>query len=253
MREHPIRWYTGVPPVEAFGTVDGKGTPIVIDTSTNTGYYLAPDNTVRPFGGASSWVPEPKFLRTDSGATLSADRLTWTYNPSSGSAFACVHSRSGAGRSGLRYFEVAISGSTAIGYFLGFMGHSAFDYSMAGKYPENPYGMPSYLITNSNRFGTAIGRLANGVAFADADFNFTTGDIIKVAVDFDSGNVWMGKNATWFKNQAPVSGTAHFNLPSANFDIYGCAYGINPENFIMNFKFSSGSWVYSAPADFLPL
>lgn len=47
MREHPIRWYTGVPPVEAFGTVDGKGTPVVLNTQSDTPYYLKPDNTAK--------------------------------------------------------------------------------------------------------------------------------------------------------------------------------------------------------------
>lgn len=66
MREHPIRWYTGVPPVEAFGTVDGKGTPVVLNTQSDTPYYLKPDNTAKRMLG------ETRVNLTD-GATIDVD------------------------------------------------------------------------------------------------------------------------------------------------------------------------------------
>jgi len=66
MREHPIRWYIGVPPVEAFGTVDGKGTPVVINIQSDAPHYLKPDNTVKRMLG------EAAVTLTD-GATIAID------------------------------------------------------------------------------------------------------------------------------------------------------------------------------------
>lgn len=66
MRDHPIRWYSGVPPVEAFGTVDGKGTPLVLNTQSDTPYYLKPDNTLKRLLG------ETRVNLTDA-ATIDVD------------------------------------------------------------------------------------------------------------------------------------------------------------------------------------
>lgn len=45
-----VRTYPGVPPVGAFGATDG--TPIVINTATDTPYYLkSPGDVVTPFAG----------------------------------------------------------------------------------------------------------------------------------------------------------------------------------------------------------
>jgi len=44
--KNEVRTMAGVPPVTAFAAVDG--TPLVIDTDTQYGYYLGPDGVVRP-------------------------------------------------------------------------------------------------------------------------------------------------------------------------------------------------------------
>lgn len=71
-----ISLYDGVPPVSAFATTQGQGTPIVIDINTNIAYYLAEGDIVTAFSsGAGSWVPlvdgsEPPNFITDGAGTL---------------------------------------------------------------------------------------------------------------------------------------------------------------------------------------
>lgn len=46
--------YDGVPPDVAFSSTGGKGTPIVIDTGTDTAYYAKPGSGVTPLAGSGS-------------------------------------------------------------------------------------------------------------------------------------------------------------------------------------------------------
>lgn len=54
------RWvlsYSGTPPVVAFSGTEGQGTPIVVDTLTDTPYYLK-GNVVTPFAGGGGGISD---------------------------------------------------------------------------------------------------------------------------------------------------------------------------------------------------
>lgn len=53
----PDQWiglYDGVPPDVAFSSTGGKGTPVVIDTNTDTPYYVKPGTGPTALAGGSS-------------------------------------------------------------------------------------------------------------------------------------------------------------------------------------------------------
>lgn len=80
-----VRTYAGVPPVGAFASI--LGTPIVINTVTNTPYYLAPGDIVTPLGGGggagtvtSVAATVPSLLSVSGSPITGAGTLAFTYS-----------------------------------------------------------------------------------------------------------------------------------------------------------------------------
>lgn len=200
MRDAPIRWYSGVPPVEAFGTVDGKGTPIVIDTGTDTAYYLAPDNTVRPLAGGGSGTigyEDGMWNRLDLSGTWTLSNFHKTTQWNSGAAVSNCYANQGRA-TGKRYFEVDISG-----IHNGYPTSVAEDIGIARPFPQGSAGssMPA-----DGACYRASGVLVFATVISPAVPTLTTGDVVSVAVDLGAGKTWFAKNGTWTQGD-PAAGT----------------------------------------------
>lgn len=251
MRDWPIRWYTGVPPIEAFGTVDGKGTPIVIDTTTDCPYYLGPDNQVHEFCGGGN-TGEPVYMQSRDAGIVDSTGLIYTFIAGGSSDFAAAWVKRGAGLHGKRYWEFTLLGPQSRGYMFGVMAQSEADYSNAGKYPDSPFAETFYGVCNGNSLGMSVGRFDNGTLTADTDFDFVLGETVQFAVDYDKGEMWFGVDDFWVESGDPAGGTlANFSFPSPAFDIYMSCYGIST-TFSAQARFAAADFLYTPPAGFLP-
>lgn len=252
MRDWPIRWYPGVPPINAFGTVDGKGTPIVIDTTTNCPYYLGPDNVVHEFcGGAGGG--EAVYMQSRDAGIVDSTGLIFTAILGGSSTFRAAWVKRGAGQFGKRYWEFSLIGPQVRGYFFGVMAQSEANYASAGAYPLNPFGETFYGVCNGNTLGVSPGRFDNGTLTADTDFDFSSLAItLRFAVDYDAGFMWFGKDTVWVESGDPAGGTlANFSLPSPAFDIFMAVYG-GSTTFSARARFAAADFLYTPPAGFLP-
>ena len=101
------------------------------------------------------------------------------------------------------------------------------------------------LSTSSNGTGN-VGTLNGPPA------NWANNDIVMIAVDYDAGKLWMGRNGTWFNSWNATSGTNFvFNnlsttkilFPFTNVGLSAVVYA----------NFGQRQWVYQAPAGFKAL
>lgn len=83
--------------------------------------------------------------------------------------------------------------------------------------------------------------------------SYVTGDVLMVALDMNDGKVWFGKNGVWQPSPAanPATGAtpAYSGLTGTIYPACG-AYDLGV---ILDAKFASASWTYSAPSGFLEL
>ena len=82
----------------------------------------------------------------------------------------------------------------------------------------------------------------------DADWGdtYTTGDVISIAVDADTGKVWFGKNNTWQASGDPENGTnpaTTLTMPVTFF------FSIYKEDYL-TMRAAQAEWSYSAPTGF---
>lgn len=188
--------------------------------------------------------------QSNNGGTLSEETRRLTSNTIA-SDFAAAYVRTEELRSDKRYIEYVMNpASTARGWFFGVIGRGSWN-SITSKYPQGPYAQPSYLITNGNEFGVQIGKIINGVAFPDPYMDFSTSDIIGVAIDRNAGKVWISRNGSWIGGGNPDSGnTPTFLLPSGDFDVYMTTYGASAL-FDVKAALRNGQFVYGPPSTYL--
>lgn len=207
MREHPIRWYSGVPPVEAFSTVDGKGTPIVIDTTANAAYYLAPDNTVQLLssgGSGSTGFNDGKWNRYDLAGTwtisVSGKSIQWNPGPGFSLAFA------DQGRAeGKRYFEILISA-----IYSGYPTSVHQDIGIAPCFAQPPLqSLPQDFAAYR-----ASGAFVFGGVITTGKPKLSASDVVGVAVNFANGKVWFRRNGTWLVGDPATDTGAPGTVPN---------------------------------------
>jgi hypothetical protein len=93
------------------------------------------------------------------------------------------------------------------------------------------------------------GNLGHANAFTNTGVTSSSGDVVMVAFDVDSGKVWFGKNGTWFSSGNPATGA---NPSYAN--VFNPA-GISPATSIYgtqtgSFNFGQRVFNYEAPSSF---
>lgn len=200
-----------------------------------------------PVGGA--WLVDSDSSTT---TTVSSDGRTFTYTPT-GSTFAAAWVRAHAARTGKRYWEFSIDGPTAGDTFIGLIAQAEF-VSIGGnkEYPQNIFGESFWGIHNGGPF-TSVGLMTNGTHSGNASYAFTTGDVIGVAVDFATGNVWFSKNGAWIVGD-PVAGTSPtFSGLSAALDPLVTFYNQSPAVLGVTANFTAAQFATPAPVGFVSL
>jgi hypothetical protein len=80
--------------------------------------------------------------------------------------------------------------------------------------------------------------------------SFGAGDVIMIAYDADTGNVWIGKNGTWFNSGDPSAGTGYVNGTYP----YGAAgypaISMWDAGVTMTANFGASAFAYSVPSGF---
>jgi hypothetical protein len=97
--------------------------------------------------------------------------------------------------------------------------------------------------------------LSNGTTSVTGLGTVTTGDVVMVAVDFDSGKLWFGRNGTWDSSGNPSAGTnplVTFTVGGKSF--YACAQGYWPSgSWSGTINFGQRPFAYTAPSGFKAL
>jgi len=162
-----------------FSVAAGAGNDSVEDTPTNNFPTLNPLN-INPY--STSGYPSPTFTNGN---------LTFTTNTTSQVNYA--ESTMYFPNSGKWYIEATVN-NLNIGSSVGYAQLSVSGNTGGSRYLWWVYSSPYYQI-NTNSGTQTIGSISNG-------------DIMQVAYDSDTGNVWFGKNNSWYLSGDPANGTA---------------------------------------------
>jgi len=118
-----------------------------------------------------------------------------------------------------------------------------------------------YSFFNGTNLSAGIGYANSGLIYVnDTDTNvtgsttsyasYTTGDVLGVAYDADSGKVYIHKNGTWLNSGNPVSGTGQIATvtPSRNW-----RFGASTYNSTINANFGQRPFAYTPPTGYKKL
>ena len=159
--------------------VNIKNNDSVLDTPTNNFPVLNPLN-FNPFGVSNYVASSPVN-----------GNLEWVTNTTSNVNYA--ESTIFFPNTGKWYIEVYVN-NLNIGSGVGYTQITVYGDTGGSRYLWWVYASPYYQIATNSTTET-IGSISNG-------------DIIQVAYDSDTGNVWFGKNNTWYLSGDPANGTA---------------------------------------------
>ena len=203
--------------------VNIKNNDSVLDTPTNNFPVLNPLN-FNPFGVsnyvASTFVNGNLGWKTNTTSNVNYAEST-IFFPNTGKWYLEVYVNNANIGSGVGYTQIAVYGDTGGSRYLWWV-----------------YSSPYYqIITNSS--SETIGSISNG-------------DIIQVAYDSDTGNVWFGKNNTWYLSGDPANGTAMSPATTVANDytkLYVAGRSGSAQN-ILNVNFGQQGFLYTPPTGF---
>ena len=108
----------------------------------------------------------------------------------------------------------------------------------------------------TNEFGYAQSGFAqNNGSATGYGVTLTSGDVLMVAYDLDSGKIWWGKNGTWISSGNPATGAnaIYSTLTSANGYSPAIGYNSTFTDGVVNFNFGQRPFAYTAPSGFKAL
>lgn len=171
-------------------------------------------------------------LRTtaeDSGGAIRTARCALARGPTGKWYFEClVHAR---GDSGVNTPAIGVCQSAHANVEMGGSGSTT---SGAASWAMLSNGTGKYHNASLQAYGSA----------------WANGDVIMVAVDLDSGNIWWGRNGTWFDSGNPSTGAnpAYTNLSSTPMRMRpGITHGSNSD---VTLRLSSSSFSYTPPSGY---
>ena len=203
--------------------VNVKNKDSVLDTPTNNFPVLNPLN-FNPFGVSNYVASSPVN-----------GNLAWVTNTTSNVNYA--ESTMFFPNTGKWYLEVYVN-NLNIGSGVGYTQITVYGDTGGSRYLWWQYSSPYYqIITNSS--SETIGSISNG-------------DIIQVAYDSDTGNVWFGKNNTWYLSGDPANGTAMSPATTVANDyakLYVGGRSGSAQN-TLNVNFGQQGFLYTPPTGF---
>lgn len=214
------------------------------------GTTFTPTAVDYPTVGYTSLV---QFYENDN-TTLSNGNTTATFT-SAGSIFEAAQLSDGAGantststtKTGKEYVEFTIGGDST-GTYIGIFANT----QSTGGYPgnaTNPFGTSGcYAITNINYNGGVTGLFTNGSNTSNASYDYTIGDVIGMAIDWDAKKIWYRKASSGWISGDPVAGTSPtFTFTDAASTIYVGSYARNSFTYTVTLN---KAFKYTPPAGF---
>ena len=203
--------------------VNIKNNDSVLDTPTNNFPVLNPLN-FNPFGVSNYVASSPVN-----------GNLAWLTNTTSNVNYA--ESSMVFPNTGKWYLEVYVN-NLNIGSGVGYTQITVYGDTGGSRYLWWVYASPYYQIATNSTTET-IGSISNG-------------DIIQVAYDSDTGNVWFGKNNTWYLSGDPANGTAMSPATTVANDyakLYLAGRSGSAQN-TLNVNFGQQGFLYTPPTGF---
>ena len=203
--------------------VNIKNNDSVLDTPTNNFPVLNPLN-FNPFGVSNYVASSPVN-----------GNLGWLTNTTSNVNYA--ESTMVFPNTGKWYLEVYVN-NLNIGSSVGYTQITVYGDTGGSRYLWWVYSSPYYQIATNSTTET-IGSISNG-------------DIIQVAYDSDTGNVWFGKNNTWYLSGDPANGTAMSPATTVANDyakLYVAGRSGSAQN-TLNVNFGQQGFLYTPPTGF---
>ena len=203
--------------------VNIKNNDSVLDTPTNNFPVLNPLN-FNPFGVSNYVASSPVN-----------GNLGWLTNTTSNVNYA--ESSIVFPNTGKWYLEVYVN-NLNIGSGVGYTQITVYGDTGGSRYLWWVYASPYYQIATNSTTET-IGSISNG-------------DIIQVAYDSDTGNVWFGKNNTWYLSGDPANGTAMSPATTVANDyakLYLAGRSGSAQN-TLNVNFGQQGFLYTPPTGF---
>jgi hypothetical protein len=113
-------------------------------------------------------------------------------------------------------------------------------------------GFPGGYTANGFGYGSDGNKFVNNGAATAFGSTFTSGDVIGVAIDIDSGKVWLAKNNTWQASGDPAAGTNSAYSPTAGTPLYPCVGTYNGAG-THSVNFGQRPFAYTPPTGFKAL
>jgi hypothetical protein len=158
---------------------------------------------------------------------------------------------------GKKYIEVVHARTTGNGTAKGMFGllaNNRIDVTTGAVISENFFGDNAYLMNGIGAGGASIGLVTNGAQVSNGAYNYNYGDVIGIAVDFSTGQIWYSKNGAWIVGD-PATGTSpSHTLPNANYQFVSTVYLQQETNasYTVAWKPTAVQQVHAAPAGFTP-
>ena len=182
---------------------------------------------------AVTWNPSDKGANV----TLSNGNMSAEANAANADSVRATTSKS----SGKWYWEILIDRNTVDGNTVGAGTSSASLVEVPG-YDANGYG-----------YNSASGEKIHSNSWVAYGSDFTTNDIIGIALDLDNGKIWFAKNNVWQASGNPATGTnaAYTGLSGIFFPMYSpkSEYDPDPPD-KATARFTAAAQTYSSPSGF---
>ena len=219
-----------------FSVTAGAGNDSLVDTPTPYGTDTGAGGQVR--GNYATMNP----LQTSSTyVTFANGNLTTTDTTTPGSyrsAYSTIFANSGK-----YYFESLVT--TIVIPAFGTIG-------VASPPPQFDMYIEQTLTGYQGYLYAADGTKATNDTYTAFGNSFTSGDIISVALDIDSGKVWFAKNGVWQASGDPATGAnPAFNIVTGRSYGFAVGNGSSSSSVQHDCNFGQRPWAYTAPSGFV--
>jgi len=199
------------------------------DTSGNGNNWTPNNLSVTAGAGNDSFVDTPTSYGTDTGAGGEVRGNYCTLNPLDTSLATVADIRQGALEiiPATTYSPLAQGASGTVGVQSGKWYYEGSPVATAGSGNQSSFGWSQSTVPTGsfytgdkiksvgvqcNNNGNVSSFVTEGVSASltngtNLGIGAITGDIFQIAVDFDAGKIWIGRNGTWYSSGNPASGT----------------------------------------------